>query len=262
MARPGRPRDGRDLQKARDELKEQRECLRKEISRLPLNLKDRRLYTFMAARLLLTLERGTKYQRALWRPRIEHLRTLARKNGPYEPSLGDLEFLARFIKYHEPDWDWRKDIDDGTLAAQNEAIAQENALIYRTERAKNDRSVTPDVPQIEYLHCLKRIVPDDPTTWPTLRKLKLATAFPERRIRKLVDGLSPNKGEVVVIPLRDRFSKGPAFPKRFGPRLVRALLQEFLNFAQHKAEWKDARQAATAAKRSLAAKLACSRSGT
>ena len=260
MARRGRPRQSREFERALKELNKSRKDLAQKIRKSPFFKESPSSRAFVAARLLLTLERGKRFQIARCEPLIAELRGWVRVNGPIEQSRNDSEFLDQFIKKHAPGWNWRNQIDDGTLAAQNEQIAKENAVTYRTDRAKKERFFTANSPNIEYLHALKRLVPNDPTTWPTARDLKLATALLERRIEKIIASLSPNKNEVVVIALRHKFRKRGAFPKRFAPRLVRAVLQKFLKVqpsdsSRDKAEREAVRQAAIAAKRSLAAKL-------
>ncbi len=251
MARRGRPRQGRDLEKARDEIKELRAWLSEELRQFPGNLitPSARLARF-AASLFLTLARGTQRQKEQCKPLLQKLRRWARAEGfDDKPFPGGGPFLDAFIQNFEPQWDWRKDIDEGELAAQNKQIAEENGVIYRADRAKTQRFVTPDNPDLDSLYALKRVMANDPTTWPTLRELKLATLLPERRIEKIVAALSPNKNEIVRIALRQKFRKGGAFPKRFAPRLVCGVLQEFLRgpspySAKRKAEWKLAQEAA------------------
>lgn len=267
MARRGRPRQERDLEKARDEIKELRAWLSEELRQCPGNLitPSARLARF-AASLFLTLARGTQRQKERCKPLLQKLRRWARAEGfDDKPFPGGGPFLDAFIQKFAPGWDWRKDIDkNGELGAQNDQIAAENAVIYRADRAKKERYVTPDNPDLDSLHALKRVMVNDPTTWPTLRDLKLATALPERRLEKIVAALSPNKNEIVRIALRQRFRKGGAFPKRFAPRLVYGVLQEFLNVlssdsSRNNAKREPAKQAALAVKRSLAARMAAFR---
>ena len=72
---------------------------------------------------------------------------------------------------------------------------------------------------------------NDPTTWPTLRELKLATGLPERTIKRIIAGSQPEprQTEIVTIPLRHISSKCGAMPRRYAPRLVVAVLKEFVN---------------------------------
>jgi hypothetical protein len=56
------------------------------------------------------------------------------------------------------------------------------------------------------------------TTLPTLQELNLATAIPERVIKKIIKRLRPKKGEIIKA-VRNKFSKLGAIPLRLANRL-------------------------------------------
>jgi hypothetical protein len=120
----------------------------------------------------------------------------------------------------------------GGSRSRNERIAKEKAWMKRHDEARVNRFVTADEPDAGMLHDLrKRIIPTDRTTWPTLRELNLATAIPERTIKRIIANLRPTarQAEIVTIRLRHKFSKCGAMPRRYGPRLVIGVLNEFVN---------------------------------
>jgi hypothetical protein len=276
MARSGRPRKNRELEKARAKIIAHREGLKNLISLIPQKAENKKTRVkgaprtahrraWRAAQIRLTLERGTRNQKDRCKQKIAQLRAWARVNGPRDPSLDDCEFLEQFIKKHAPNWKFRDFLNDGTLAEQDDKITKDFAWLDLQDKARTDRFVTANEPDAGWLSAPRRLIPNDPTTWPTLRELKLATAIPERIIKKIVASSAPKKAEIVRKPLRHLFSKRGAPPKRYGPRLVLSVLNEFLkrlpSYSMGDAEREHARKAAMTTKRSLAAKLASSRSG-
>jgi len=271
---------------------------------------------FVAARVLLTLERGTKYQKALSEPIIRQLRKWAQVKGPHGVWPNYSDFLTSLIEKHAPGWKWREQIDDGNvrvkqLAAagqpdarqvclawqcteklrrivptdpadwatlpgkiyyggsrsRNGRIAKERAWMKRHDEARVNRYVTAGEPDAGMLHDLrKRIIPTDRTTWPTLRELNLATAIPERTINRIIANLRPTQAEIVAIPLRHKFRKCGAMPRRHGPRLVIGVLNEFVNrlseFPIADEDQKRLRKIAMRARAGIASRFSRSRSST
>jgi hypothetical protein len=279
IQRRGRPREGRELEAARVRNNADRAWLKKQLSRIPpkdlqeLSEDERKALkkasqfskrVRLAIAMLKGIERG--YPRTRFKDLIEELRVWAKVNGPRDQSLKPWEFLEEFIQEHAPNLQWRDINDVKALAEMDEEMANENARLEVRKRARKERFVTPIEPDAGWLSYLRRLNPNDPTTWPTLFELKLATAIPQRVIEKIVAGSVPKKGEIVTIPLRHKVSPCGAFPKRYGPRPVMGVLGEFLkrlpNYAIEDAEREQARKVAVTAKRSLSSKLACSRSGT
>jgi hypothetical protein len=116
--------------------------------------------------------------------------------------------------------------------SRNDQIAKEVARMKRHDEARVNRFVTADEPDAGMFRDLRqRIIPTDPTAWPTLRELKLATAMPERTIKGIIANLrpTPRQAEIVTIPLRQMFNRCGAMPQRYGPRLVIGVLNEFVN---------------------------------
>jgi hypothetical protein len=157
----------------------------------------------------------------------------------------------------------------GGSRSRNERIAKERASMKRHDEARVNRFVTADEPDAGMLHDLRqRIIPTDPTTWPTLRELNLATAMPERTIKTIVANLrpKPRQAEIVKIPLRHKFSKCGAMPRRYGPRLVIGVLNEFVNrlpeFQIGNEERRRLQKTAMRIKRAFVARLTHSRSST
>jgi len=105
-------------------------------------------------------------------------------------------------------------------------------------------------------HRLRRLsyVSKKPTTWPTLRELKLATAIPERTIKEIIKRLRPKHGEIVEKP-RERFSRRGAMGNCYGPRLVSGVIDEFLkrlpDYEMEDYERKQWQKAALAVKRAI-----------
>jgi len=138
--------------------------------------------------------------------------------------------LRRIIPSNPADWaSLPGKIYYGRSRSRKERIAKEDARRTRHDRARVKRSITPNEPDAGRVHQLKRIIQTDPTSWPTPRELKLATAMPERTIKKIIANLrpTPTQCEIVTIPLRHKFSGRGAMPQRYGPRLVIAVLNEF-----------------------------------
>ena len=188
--------------------------------------------TFEAACVLYTLECGSEYQKASCKPIIRQLLNFARLNGPHGSWRSDHDFLTCFIEKHDPGWKWREQIDDGNHEKENERIAKLRAESERFSKAIRNRFVSPGAPASGMsLLPLRGMRSNDPTTWPTLRELKLATGVPERTSKRIIAGSQPEprQTEIVTIPLRHIFSKCGAMPHRYAPRLVVAVLKEFVN---------------------------------
>ena len=100
---------------------------------------------------------------------------------------------------------------------------------------------------------------------PTLQELNLATAIPERVIKKIIKRLRPKKGEIIKA-VRNKFSKLGAIPLRYAPRLVIGVLNEFvtrlLEFPIDDEERKGLRRTALLVKQAFAARLGRSRRST
>jgi hypothetical protein len=88
----------------------------------------------------------------------------------------------------------------GGSRSRNERIAEERARMKRHDEARVNRFVTAE-PDAGMLHDLRqRIIPTDPTTWPTLRELNLATAMPERTIKRIIANLRPTPSQAEMPP--------------------------------------------------------------
>ena len=102
--------------------------------------------------------------------------------------------------------------------ARDERYIQELAQTQRESRAHANRHLLPDRADPSRLMFLtSRIIPNEPMTWATLKDLKLATVLSERRIRHIINQSRPKKSELVL-----------KTPRRFGPRLVLAVIEGFL----------------------------------
>jgi hypothetical protein len=271
---------------------------------------------FVAARVLLTLERGNEYQKARCEPIIRQLRKWAQVKGPHGVWPNDSDFLTCLIERHAPGWKWREQIDDdnvrvkqfaaagqpdarrvclswqcmeklrrivpthpadwatlpgeiyyGGSRSRNEQIAKERTSMKRHDEARVNRFVTAE-PDAGMLYDLRRIIPTDPTTWPTLRELKLATGIQERTIKTIIANLrpTPTQAEIVTIPLRHMFSRRGAMPRRHGPALVIGVLNEFVNrlsqFPIANEDQKRLREIAMRARAGIASRFSRSRSST
>jgi hypothetical protein len=223
---------------------------------------------FAAACVLHTLESGNDLQKAYCESIIGWLRNWARLNGPRGKWPTRHNFLTDFIETHAPGWKWREQIDDGFHERRNERIATLLAESDRFSKAVRSRFISADAPDLGMLLRLREIIPNDPTTWPTLRELKLATAIPERTIKRSVANLrpKPRKAEIIKVPLRHTFNKQGAMPLRYGPRLVVGVLNDFMNrlpeFRVDDKAQKRLGKAVGQAKRALIARMNRSRSST
>ena len=248
---------------------------------------------YEAACLRLTLEKGSNFETARCAPLIDRLRNTkwALANDPRR-TLPDDEFLERLIEAQSPGFDWRQDAREGEIEDENrrredERIAKEIAESERVLLARFSKFVTPDAPDASLLLSLawewrhKPLSreemkqpgwsPKPPKkmirrTCPTLRELKLATAIPERTLKKIVKSLRPKKGEIIKEPLQHKFSRRGAVPLRYGPRLVIGVLNEFLKrlpeFSITDEERQSFRKMAIRVKRAFAARLNPSRRST
>jgi hypothetical protein len=267
--RSGRPRTNLE-RKILAEMSEDEERFQKVVSkRLGSLAGSPWRIAFEAGCLRLTLEKGTLFQKAICAPLIKKLRGTkwARTNDPRE-RLSDREFLERLIEAHVPGFDWREDArqgesEDRIREQQDERIAQESAEHARWNMAWATKYYTPDAPDCVLLHGLawenrkqRRFIRNP---WPTLRELKLATAIPERTLKKIMESLGPKNGEIIKEPFRHKFSRGGALPLRYGPRLVVGVLNEFVNrlseFAIDDEERERLRKTALLVKRAFVARL-------
>jgi hypothetical protein len=248
-----------------------REKQGEEIVAQKINSNTPGIMAFEAACLLARIERGASPQ-AIQRTAIfQKINRYARHNGPHGEWPGARDFLQAFIKTHAPSWDWREDarqgeIEDRKHQRENERIAKEIAEDARWGMARATKFYTPDVPDSVLLCRLaweyrkqQRFIRK---TWPTLRELNLATAIPERTLKKIIKSLRPRKGEIIKLPLR-KFSRHGALPVRYGPRLVVGVLNEFLKrlpgFSIEDEEQKELRKVAIRVKRAFVARLSRSR---
>jgi hypothetical protein len=252
MARPGRPRRAHlnDPDTSREELIADLATLnkmRRKPSKLALNADGDEKIIRLIKRCrdeLRVLRDGTPHQKVLCKEYISSLRKTepGRSVDPYG-KLEDVDFLARFIKNCEdsvppgfkrafelwPRGPVKVSAPD-EKRARDARIAKEQAWMKRHDEARVKRFVTADEPNEGMLHDLRhRIIPTDPASWATLRELKLATAIPERTIKKMVADFSPRKSEIVTVRRRHKFTKRGACPKRYGPRLVIGILGKFVN---------------------------------
>jgi hypothetical protein len=154
---------------------------------------------------------------------------------------------------------WREE-QSGKLDEDGVQLLRARDRVEQECRALSKRSVTPFAPAGDDLARLRKSRPNDPTTWPTLLELKMATAMSEKTLRKFIGGLPPKlvKSEIVRGNLR-RLGKGGALLNRYGPRLVLAVVEEFLkrlpNDPIGQAERNRLRKIAMTIKRALTFKL-------
>jgi hypothetical protein len=268
MARPGRPPINRE-NKILAEMSEDEKRLEVMIGEKLRNSERSPVrMTFEAACVLYTLECGSEYQKARCKPIIRQLLKFARLNGPHGRWTSDHDFLTCFIRKHNPGWKWREEIDDGSHENANERLAKLTAESERSFKAIRNRFVSPGAPDSGMLLRLLRMRPNDPTTCPTLRELKLATGLPERTIRRIIANLRPEPGqaEIVTIPLRHIFSRCGAMPRRYSARLVVGVLNEFVNrlpeFPIANEDQKRLRKIVTRVKKALSRRSSRSRSST
>ena len=230
-------------------------------------------YALVAAKVLHTLACGTGSQKERCRPLVTELRKYAEANGP----LGwdkDTDFLGVFIRTHFPGVELWNCIDDATGPERHERNINEMAEMRRHSRALRERFVTARNPDPTALRHLRLVKPRDPTTWPTLRELKIATALSERTIKSILANLrpKPSNGEIKKLPLRHAFTtrgygnKRGGLPNRYHPRLVLAVINVFVrdlaDYPIGDEERKRFREVAMTAKRTLTQKLATSASST
>jgi hypothetical protein len=151
---------------------------------------------------------------------------------------------------------WRNQTDDPSHDEQDDALLKKHVRIERQCQSLMNRSVTPYVPDVDELIRLRKIAIDDPRTWPTLRELKLATAFSEKELRKIIANSRPQTSEIITSV---RSHKRGALPKRYHPRLVLIVLEEFLrrlrDFQISSAEQQTFRGITMTVKRALTFKL-------
>jgi hypothetical protein len=233
-------------------------------------------WVWQAARILYTLESGSDYQKTRCSSRLDELRQ-TKFGKQLDPSgrISGRFFLHRFIEEFSPlsnfspdgksPWNWRLSIDRGEHSRAECGRVQFLADQIEESRARQLRHATaqPNPADLRRLGLAK--LPDT-STWPTLRELKIGTAIPERTIKKIIAKLQPKKGEVVTPLRRHRFSRRGAMPKRFGPHLVVAVLDEFVkrlpDCRMEGAERERFRKIAMTVKRAIMSKLSRSRSIT
>jgi hypothetical protein len=230
------------------------------------------IMAFEAAHLLLAIEGGTHHLAIESTPIFQKINQYAQQNGPHGKWPSARDFLEEFLRTHAPGWNWRDEARQGEIEhripkQEDDRFAQEHAEDGRWRMSWATKYHTPDAPDGVLLCGLaweyrkqRRFIR---RTWPTLRELKLATAIPERTLRKIIKRLQPKKGEIIKESLRHKFSRRGAMPLRYAPRLVIGVLNEFLNrlpeFPIDDAERKRLRKTALLVKRAFAARLNPSR---
>ena len=230
-----------------------------------------------------SMQREASAKRTIWASRIRMLRKTdwARKIDSHE-KLSDDHLLKRFFYDSELSTEdrcriarimglqqktsdalsktaWREE-QSGKLDEDGEQLLRARARVEQECRALSKRSVTPFVPTGDDLARFRALKPNDPATWPTLLELKMATAMSEKTLRKFIGGFPPElvKSEIVRGNLR-RLGKGGALLNRYGPRVVLAVVEEFLkrlpNYPIEQAERNLLRKIAMTIKRALTFKL-------
>jgi hypothetical protein len=192
------------------------------------------------------LRNGTPYQQVVCEEHISLLRKteLGRSIDP-DGKLEDADFLSCFITGLEDSVPpgYKRDFELWPRApvrvstyrekwARDAQIAQDLAQLRRQEKARANPSMTPAEPDPGVLNDLRlRIIPSHSATWATLLELALATGIRQRVIRGIIANLrpAPSQAEIVTTPFRHKFRSRGAVPKRYGPRLVLAVLNEFVN---------------------------------
>ena len=290
MERSGRPRVNLKKQILTD--MSAREKHAEDIVAQKINVNTPWIMSFEAACLLLEIERGADPKNIQSRAIFQKINQYAKKNGPHGKWLRPRNFLEDFIQTHAPSWDWREDalqgeIEDRNYARENERVAKEIAEDERWGMARATKYYTADAPDPIELSGLawethhKKPSPEEfkrlgwsawkhwtvaRDSWPTLRELKLATAIPERELKKIVRDLRPKKGEIIKESLRHKFSRRGAVPMRYGPRLVIGVLDQFVNrlpeFSISDQERKQLRKTALLVKRAFVARWNASRRTT
>lgn len=233
------------------------------------------IMAFEAAHLLLAIESGVHHLAVESSPIFQTINQYARQNGPHGKWLSARDFLDEFLTTHASGWNWREEARRGgkehrIQKQEDYRVAQEHADDERLRMSWGTKYHTPDKPDDvllcrlawEYRNHRRSIR----RTWPTLRELKLATAIPERTLKDIITNLRPNNHEIIKEPLRHKFVRRGAMPLRYGPRLVGAVLNEFVKrlpeFQLGDRERKELRKIALLLKRAFAARLGCSRRGT
>jgi hypothetical protein len=255
MAKRGRSLSDKGLLADRAELAESRKQTAQQIRDRNYSARDQQVW--LAATIVHTFESPKASEKS--RARAKAAAELLRPATGLSPVASAQHVAQRYLEDFAADWNWHKGRDEGDYAAQNERIAKENAGLERRLKAIRNRFVTPDVPDRGTLIRLRSVIVNDPTTWPTLRLLKMATAMPERTISKIISSLRPKKGEIATLPLHHVFSNRRAFPKRHGPRLVLGVVEAFINclknYPLESSQGAEYRAIAMAVKRALTSKL-------
>jgi hypothetical protein len=203
-----------------------------------------------ANRLLRGIDNGTAPYVISGTQQFREIESFAQKNGPFGQAADVRKFLQDFVKV------WKQGDRESEL--ENQQIAKDAAEDERKQIAAHTKHHTPDIPDAGLIldlpwefrqrldHGICKTYPV--AQWPTLRQLKLATALPERVIKRTIDSLRPQKGE---IQLRERSTRGGGMPRCYGPRLVDGVLDEFLkrlaDFPMSNDEREACRKAALAA---------------
>ena len=144
------------------------------------------IMAFEAACLLLAIEGGAAPATIQHKAIFQKINQYAKKNGPHGKWLRARDFLEEFISAHAPSWNWREDARWGmaratkfyTPNAPDPVLLSALAWEWRKKRVKN-----PDARH--WWENVKRYRMTR-TTWPTLQKLKLATAISERTLGKII----------------------------------------------------------------------------
>jgi len=271
--RPGRPRTNLEAKILGEMSASEKKA--EEIVAKAINSNTPSIMSFEAAQLLLAIEGGVHHLAIESTPIFQKINQFARQNGPRGKWPSARDFLEEFLGTHASGWNWREEARQGNIEErirkqEDYRFAQEHAEDARWNMAWATKYYTPDAPDCVLLHLLawenrkqRRFIRN---TWPTLRELKLATAIPERMLKKIIESLRPKNGEIIKEPFRHKFSRGGAVPLRYGPRLIVGVLSEFLNrmpeFPIDDGERKQLRKTALIAKRAFAARLGHSRRAT
>jgi len=224
MPHAGRPRDGSAAEELRASRKAERKQLAEEIRR------SRGTSTafddaWEAATILHTLEQPglpiALRQKCEDRVYVLRRTQIGHAIACYR-TRPDVGFLEEFIRECAPGWDWRtQKLDRNQLeerAARDERYIQELAETQRASRARANRHILPERPDPSWLIFLTtRIKPNERVTWATFKELKFATGLSERTIRYTINKSRPKKSELVA-----------KTPRRFAPRLVLRVIDEFL----------------------------------
>ena len=224
MPRAGRPRQRREVEELRASSEAERKRLVEEIWRFRKKATSFD-YAWAAATILHTLEKPklSSLIKAICEDGVSRLRK-THCGAAVDPcrKMPHAEFLETFIRMCAPGWNWRTQAltkeQTEERQARDERYIQELARTQRDSRAHANRHVLPEGPDPSRLIFLaSRIRPNDRMTWATLRELKLATGLSERNIRNCIIENRPKESELVL-----------KTPRRFGPRLVLAVIEDFL----------------------------------